>query len=571
MPLTLTRRQYAEMFGPTVGDRVRLADTELFLEVERDLIAEGGGYGNEVKFGGGKVIRDGMGQSPTALDAESLDLVITNALILDAVQGVIKADIGVKCGRIVGIGHAGNPGIQSGLTMTIGAATEVIAGEGCIVTAGGIDSHIHFICPQQIEHALASGVTTMLGGGTGPAHGTYATTCTPGIWNMHRMLEAADEYPMNLGFLGKGNCSTPEPLREQVLAGAIGLKLHEDWGTTPAAIDCCLGVADELDVQVAIHTDTLNESGFVEDTIAAFKGRTIHTYHSEGAGGGHAPDIIRVCGEANVLPSSTNPTRPFTVNTIDEHLDMLMVCHHLDSKIPEDVAFAESRIRPETIAAEDLLHDLGAFSMMSSDSQAMGRVGEVITRTWQTAHKMKVQFGVLESTRPADNFRALRYVAKYTINPAITHGIAHEVGSIEVGKLADLVVWKPAFFGVKPEVILKGGLIAMANMGDPNASIPTPQPTFYRPQFAAHGRAKFSTSLTFVSDVALRSGKLPAVDKRLAAVRNTRQVTKRDLLWNDALPKIEVDPETYTVKADGRELRCEPAQVLPMAQRYFLF
>jgi urease subunit alpha len=568
----MTRRQYAEMFGPTAGDRVRLADTELFLEVERDLIAEHGGYGNEVKFGGGKVIRDGMGQSPTACDAEALDLVITNALILDAVQGVIKADIGVKHGRIVGIGHAGNPGIQSGLTMTIGAATEVIAGEGCIVTAGGIDTHIHFICPQQIEHALASGVTTMLGGGTGPAHGTYATTCTPGIWNMHRMLEAADEYPMNLGFLGKGNCATPEPLREQILAGAVGLKLHEDWGTTPAAIDCCLGVADELDVQVAIHTDTLNESGFVEDTIAAFKGRTIHTFHSEGAGGGHAPDIIRVCGEANVLPSSTNPTRPFTVNTIDEHLDMLMVCHHLDSKIPEDVAFAESRIRPETIAAEDLLHDLGAFSMMSSDSQAMGRVGEVITRTWQTAHKMKVQFGVLESDdRKADNFRALRYVAKYTINPAISHGIAHEVGSIEIGKLADLVVWKPAFFGVKPEVILKGGLIAMANMGDPNASIPTPQPTFYRPQFAAHGRAKFSTSITFVSDAALRSGKLPAVGKRLSAVKNTRSVTKRDLLWNDTLPKIEVDPETYTVKADGRELRCEPASVLPLAQRYFLF
>ena len=569
--MKMTRRQYAEMFGPTVGDRVRLADTELFIEVERDLIAEAGAIGDEVKFGGGKVIRDGMGQSPTALDAESLDLVITNALILDAVQGVIKADIGVKHGRIVGIGHAGNPGIQRGVSMIIGAATEVIAGEGCIVTAGGIDTHIHFICPQQIEHALASGITTMIGGGTGPAHGTYATTCTPGIWNIHRMLEAADEYPMNLGFLGKGNCATPEPLREQVLAGVVGLKLHEDWGTTPAAIDCCLGVADELDVQVAIHTDTLNESGFVEDTIAAFKGRTIHTFHSEGAGGGHAPDIIRVCGEPNVLPSSTNPTRPFTVNTIDEHLDMLMVCHHLDSKIPEDVAFAESRIRPETIAAEDLLHDLGAFSMMSSDSQAMGRVGEVITRTWQTAHKMKVQFGVLESPRPADNFRALRYIAKYTINPAISHGLAHEVGSIEVGKLADLVVWKPAFFGVKPEVILKGGLIAMANMGDPNASIPTPQPTFYRPQFAAHGRAKFSTSLTFVSDAALRSGKLPPLSKRLSAVKNTRHISKRDLLWNDTLPKIEVDPETYTVKADGRVLTCEPATVLPLAQRYFLF
>ena len=572
--MRMTRRQYAEMFGPTVGDRVRLADTELFVEVERDLVAEQGGYGHEVKFGGGKVIRDGMGQSPTAIDVDSLDLVITNALIIDAVQGVIKADIGVKGGRIVGIGHAGNPGIQSGLSMTIGAATEVIAGEGCIVTAGGIDTHIHFICPQQIEHALASGVTTMIGGGTGPAHGTYATTCTPGIWNMHRMLEAADEYPMNLGFLGKGNCATPEPLREQIFAGAVGLKLHEDWGTTPAAIDCCLGVADELDVQVAIHTDTLNESGFVDDTIRAFKGRTIHTFHSEGAGGGHAPDIIRVCGEANVLPSSTNPTRPYTVNTIDEHLDMLMVCHHLDSKIPEDVAFAESRIRPETIAAEDLLHDLGAFSMMSSDSQAMGRVGEVIIRTWQTAHKMKVQFGALpgpSAHAAADNFRALRYIAKYTINPALSHGIAHEVGSIEVGKLADLVVWKPAFFGVKPEVVLKGGLIAMANMGDPNASIPTPQPTFYRPQFAAHGRAKFSTSLTFVSEASLRQGKLPAVGKRYAAVRGTRSVSKRDLLWNDALPKIEVDPETYTVKADGRVLTCEPASVLPLAQRYFLF
>ncbi len=573
MSLKMTRRQYAEMFGPTVGDQVRLADTELFIEVERDLIAEAGAYGDEVKFGGGKVIRDGMGQSPTARDAESLDLVITNALILDAVQGVVKADIGVKGGRIVGIGHAGNPGIQQGIGMTIGAATEVIAGEGCIVTAGGIDTHIHFICPQQIEHALASGVTTMIGGGTGPAHGTYATTCTPGIWNMHRMLEAADEYPMNLGFLGKGNCATHEPLREQVLAGAIGLKLHEDWGTTPGAISTCLDVADELDVQVAIHTDTLNESGFVEDTIRAFKGRTIHTFHSEGAGGGHAPDIIRVCGEANVLPSSTNPTRPFTVNTIDEHLDMLMVCHHLDSKIPEDVAFAESRIRPETIAAEDLLHDLGAFSMMSSDSQAMGRVGEVVIRTWQTAHKMKVQFGKLDAPvhGAADNFRALRYIAKYTINPAISHGIAHEVGSIEVGKLADLVVWKPAFFGVKPEVILKGGLIAMANMGDPGASIPTPQPMFYRPQFAAHGRAKYATSLTFVSDAALRSGTLPVLMKKLSAVKNTRKITKRDLLWNDTLPKIEVDPETYTVKADGRILTCEPAKVLPMAQRYFLF
>ena len=575
MPLHLSRRQYAEMFGPTVGDQVRLADTELFIEVERDYVAEAGAYGDEVKFGGGKVIRDGMGQSPTALDAESLDLVLTNALILDAVQGVVKADIGVKSGRIVGIGHAGNPGIQQGIGMTIGAATEVIAGEGCIVTAGGIDTHIHFICPQQIEHALASGVTTMIGGGTGPAHGTYATTCTPGKWNIHRMLEAADEYPMNLGFLGKGNCATHEPLREQVLAGVIGLKLHEDWGTTPGAISTCLDVSDELDIQVAIHTDTLTESGFVEDTIRAFKGRTIHTFHSEGAGGGHAPDIIKVCGEANVLPASTNPTRPFTVNTIDEHLDMLMVCHHLDSKIPEDVAFAESRIRPETIAAEDLLHDLGAFSIMSSDSQAMGRVGEVVIRTWQTADKMKAQFGKLDAPvhQAADNFRALRYIAKYTINPAIAHGIAHEVGSIEVGKLADLVVWKPAFFGVKPEVILKGGLIAMANMGDPGASIPTPQPMFYRPQFAAHGRAKYSTSLTFVSDAALRSGTLATLGlaKRLSAVHNTRKITKRDLLWNDALPKIEVDPETYTVKADGRILTCEPAKVLPMAQRYFLF
>lgn len=577
--MKLTRELYAEMFGPTVGDQVRLADTELFIEVEKDLIAENGGYGGEVKFGGGKVIRDGMGQSPLALDDECLDLVITNALILDAVQGVIKADIGIKHGRIVGIGHAGNPLIQDGITMVIGAATEVIAGEGCIITAGGLDTHIHFICPQQIDHALAAGTTTLIGGGTGPAHGTYATTVTPGKWNIHRMLEAAEEYPINLGFLGKGNCSTPEPLREQIRAGAVGLKLHEDWGTTPAAIDTCLGVADEFDVQVAIHTDTLNEAGFVEDTLRAFKGRTIHTYHSEGAGGGHAPDIIRVCGEQNVLPSSTNPTRPYTVNTIDEHLDMLMVCHHLDSNIPEDVAFAESRIRGETIAAEDLLHDLGAFSMMSSDSQAMGRIGETITRTWQTAHKMKVQFGKLatdirsEAHAAADNFRALRYIAKYTINPALTHGIAHEVGSIEVGKLADLVVWKPAFFGVKPEVVLKGGLIAYANMGDPNASIPTPQPMFYRPQFAAHGRARRSTSVTFVSQASLELGSLRHLDlgKRLVAVRGTRTVRKQDLLWNDATPKIEVDPETYTVKADGVRLTCEPMAVLPMAQRYFLF
>jgi len=579
--MKLTYELYAEMFGPTVGDQVRLADSELFIQVERDLIAENGGYGGEVKFGGGKVIRDGMGQSPLALDEECLDLVITNALILDAVQGVIKADIGIKHGRIAGIGHAGNPLIQNGITMIIGAATEVIAGEGCIVTAGGLDTHIHFICPQQIDHAIAAGTTTLIGGGTGPAHGTYATTVTPGKWNLHRMIEAAEEYPVNLGFLGKGNCSTPEPLREQIRAGAAGLKLHEDWGTTPMAIDTCLGVADEFDVQVAIHTDTLNEAGFVEDTLAAFKGRTIHTYHSEGAGGGHAPDIIRVCGEANVLPSSTNPTRPYTVNTIDEHLDMLMVCHHLDSNIPEDVMFAESRIRGETIAAEDLLHDLGAFSMMSSDSQAMGRIGETITRTWQTAHKMKVQFGRLApdatpgagAHAAADNFRALRYIAKYTINPALTHGIAHEVGSIETGKLADLVVWKPAFFGVKPEIVLKGGLIASANMGDPNASIPTPQPMFYRPQFAAHGRARQSTSVTFVSQASLDGNAFAhlALGKRLVAVRNTRSISKRDLLWNNSMPKIEVDPETYTVKADGIELRCEPASVLPMAQRYFLF
>jgi urease subunit alpha len=591
MPLKLSRRQYAEMFGPTTGDQVRLADTDLFVEVERDLIAEGGGYGNEIKFGGGKVIRDGMGQSSTATDAESLDLVITNALILDPLLGIIKADIGVKHGRIVGIGHAGNPGIQSGLgslypdpqtkkknPMIVGAGTEAIAGEGCIVTAGGIDTHIHFICPQQIDEAISSGITTMIGGGTGPAHGTLATTCTPGAWNLHRMLEAAESYPMNLGFLGKGNCSTPKPLREQVLAGAIGLKLHEDWGTTPAAIDTCLGVADELDVQVAIHTDTLNEAGFVEATLKAFKGRAIHTYHSEGAGGGHAPDIIRVCGEPNVLPSSTNPTRPFTVNTIDEHLDMLMVCHHLDSKIPEDVAFAESRIRPETIAAEDRLHDLGAISMMSSDSQAMGRIGEVICRTWQTAHKMKTQFGKLSGPKnahaAADNFRVLRYLAKYTINPAITHGVSHVIGSLEVGKLADLVIFKPALFGVKPEMILKGGFIAWANMGDPNASIPTPQPMFYRPQWGAAGKAIGATSLTFVSEASLKNKNGPrslGLARELVAVKRTRKIGKRDMVLNDALPKIEVDPETYTVKADGEHLTCEPAKVLPMAQRYFLF
>ena len=588
MSLNLTRQQYCEIYGPTLGDQVRLGDTDLFIEVERDLITEYGGYGNEVKFGGGKVIRDGMGQSAITRDSESLDLVITNALILDAKLGIVKADLGIKKGLIVGIGHAGNPSIQNGIgslfvdpntgkynTMTIGASTEAIAGEGLILTAGGYDSHIHFICSQQINEALASGITTMTGGGTGPATGTNATTCTPGIWNIHRMLQASEEYAMNLGFLGKGNCSSQVPLREQIQAGAIGLKLHEDWGTTPAAIDSCLGVADELDVQVAIHTDTLNESGFVEDSIAAFKGRTIHTFHSEGAGGGHAPDIMRVCGEKNVLPSSTNPTRPFTKNTIDEHLDMLMVCHHLDSKIPEDVAFAESRIRPETIAAEDLLHDLGAISIMSSDSQAMGRVGEVIIRTWQTAHKMKQQFGKLSSSEhtAADNFRALRYIAKYTINPAIAHGISHIIGSIEVGKMADLVLWKPAFFGVKPELILKGGMIACANMGDPNASIPTPQPTFYRQQFASHGKAKFETCATFVSKASLEHNvkDVLGLQKRIIPVQNTRKIGKADMVLNNSIPKIEVDPETYTVKADGEILKCDPATKLPLAQRYFLF
>ncbi|MGJ8657717.1 MAG: urease subunit alpha [Akkermansiaceae bacterium] len=591
MSLKLTRQQYAEHYGPTTGDQVRLADTELFIEVERDLIAENGGYGNEVKFGGGKVIRDGMGQSSTALDADCLDLVITNALIIDAELGIIKADIGIKAGRIVGIGHAGNPDIQDGIgsqfsdpttgkldSMIIGAGTEVIAGEGSIITAGGVDSHIHFICPQQIDEAISSGVTTMLGGGTGPATGTNATTCTPGEWNIHRMLEAADEYPVNLGFLGKGNCATEQPLIEQVNAGAIGLKLHEDWGTTPATIDTCLTVADKMDVQVAIHSDTLNEAGFVEDTIAAIGGRTIHTYHSEGAGGGHAPDILKICSYPNVLPSSTNPTRPFTVNTIDEHLDMLMVCHHLDSKIPEDVSFAESRIRPQTIAAEDILHDYGAISMISSDSQAMGRVGEVLTRTWQTAHKMKVQFGKLENKnsdtqQPADNFRVLRYISKYTINPAITHGMASEIGSLMVGKLADIVIWKPMLFGVKPELILKGGMIAMANMGDPNASIPTPQPTFYRPQFAAHGKAKFRTSVTFVSKQSLTEGLADKINvqKKLVPISNTRNVTKADLLYNDATPDIQIDPETYTVTADGEHLTCEPMSELPLAQRYFLF
>ena len=565
--MKISRQAYAEMFGPTVGDRVRLADTDLWIEVEKDYTI----YGEEVKFGGGKVIRDGMGQSQR-IAAEVADTVITNALIVDH-WGIVKADIGLEGGRIAAIGKAGNPDIQPGVTIAIGAGTEIIAGEGMIVTAGGVDSHIHFICPQQIEEALMSGVTTMLGGGTGPATGTFATTCTPGPWHIHAMLMAADAFPMNLGFFGKGNVSLPEPVREQVAAGAIGLKLHEDWGSTPAAIDNCLTVADEMDVQVAIHTDTLNESGFVETTLAAFKGRTIHTFHTEGAGGGHAPDIIKAVGQANVLPSSTNPTRPYTVNTIDEHLDMLMVCHHLDPAIAEDVAFAESRIRRETIAAEDILHDLGAFSMMSSDSQAMGRVGEVIIRTWQTAHKMKIQRGPLPpDTSRNDNFRIKRYIAKYTINPAITHGISHVVGSIEIGKLADLVLWKPAFFGVKPTLIIKGGMIAAAAMGDPNASIPTPQPVHYRPMFGAFGGA-LKTSLTFVSQAALRNPAVHALglQKPLEAVRNTRHVRKQDMIHNGFLPHMEVDPETYAVRADGELLVCEPADVLPMAQRYFLF
>ena len=570
MAYRMDRRAYADMFGPTVGDKVRLADTELFIEVEEDRTV----YGDESKFGGGKVIRDGMGQSPTETRREdALDLLITNALILDY-WGVVKADVGIKDGKIAGIGKSGNPHLMEGVDMTIGAATEVLAGEGMILTAGGIDTHIHFICPQQIDEALSSGVTTMFGGGTGPATGTNATTCTPGAWNIARMLQAAEAYPMNLGFLGKGNASRPEPLVEQIRAGAVGLKLHEDWGTTPAAIDCCLGVAEDMDVQVCIHTDTLNESGFVETSIAAFKGRTIHTYHTEGAGGGHAPDIIRVCGEAGVLPSSTNPTRPFTVNTVDEHLDMLMVCHHLDSKIPEDVAFAESRIRAETIAAEDILHDMGAFSMMGSDSQAMGRVGEVVIRTWQTADKMKRQRGALaEESGANDNYRARRYVAKYTINPAIAHGISDYVGSIEVGKMADLVLWRPAFFGVKPEVVVKGGFIAHAAMGDPNASIPTPQPVLGRPMFGSMGRAVGPTSYAFVSQAAAedRLGEALGLTKIVAPVSNCRAIGKKDMRLNDALPAIEVDPETYVVKADGETLACEPAEVLPMAQRYFLF
>ena len=570
---TLERRAYAEIFGPTVGDRVRLADTDLIIEVEQDHTLRAGGHGEEVKFGGGKTIRDGMAQSQRARAQGAVDTVITNALILDH-WGIVKADIGLKDGRICSIGKAGNPDVQPGVDIVIGPGTEVIAGEGHIVTAGGIDTHIHFICPQQIEEALASGITTMIGGGTGPATGTLATTCTPGPWHIERMLQAADAFPINLGFLGKGNASLPAALHEQISAGAIGLKLHEDWGSTPAAIDNCLTVAEETDTQVAIHTDTLNESGFVEDTIAAFKGRTIHTFHTEGAGGGHAPDILKVVGEANVLPSSTNPTRPYTVNTLDEHVDMLMVCHHLDASIAEDLAFAESRIRKETIAAEDVLHDLGAISIMSSDSQAMGRVGEVVLRTWQTAHKMKVQRGALpQDTARHDNARAKRYVAKYTINPAIAHGISHEVGSIEVGKWADLVLWKPAFFGVKPALILKGGSIAMAAMGDPNASIPTPQPVHYRPMFASYGGSRTRSSLTFVSQAALAAGvgERFGLHKPLVAVKNTRRIGKRDMVHNAYAPHMEVDAQTYAVRADGQLLTCEPAHSLPMAQRYFLF
>ena len=565
---TLSRRAYAELYGPTTGDRVRLADTELIIEVERDYTT----YGDEVSFGGGKVIRDGMGQSQAG-SATAVDLVITNALIVDH-WGIVKADIGIKNGRITVIGKAGNPDVQADVDIVIGPGTEVIAGEGQIATAGGIDGHIHFICPQQIDDALMSGITTMFGGGTGPATGTNATTCTPGPWNIHRMLQAADALPMNLGFLGKGNASLPEALDEQIAAGAMGLKLHEDWGTTPAAIDNCLSVAERHDVQVAIHTDTLNESGFVEDTIRAFKGRTIHTYHTEGAGGGHAPDIIKVCGESNVLPSSTNPTRPYTINTVDEHLDMLMVCHHLSPSIPEDVAFAESRIRRETIAAEDILHDLGAFSMIASDSQAMGRVGEVIIRTWQTAHKMKVQRGSLAGD-PArhDNARVKRYVAKYTINPAIAHGIAHEVGSIEPGRLADIVLWKPAFFGVKPSLIIKGGMIIAAPMGDPNASIPTPQPVHYRPMFGALGKARNATCMSFLAQAAVSAGvpEAIALDNLIGTVRGTREVKKADMRLNDYQPTIEVDSRTYEVRADGELLTCDPAAVLPMSQLYFLF
>ena len=578
---TIGKRAYAEMFGPTVGDRVRLADTALVIEVEQDFTLRAGGYGEEVKFGGGKTIRDGMAQSQRTRDGSgsgaqaggAMDTVLTNALIVDH-WGIVKADIGLKNGRIAAIGKAGNPDTQPGVDIVIGPGTEIISCEGNIVTAGGIDTHIHFIAPQQIEEALTSGVTTMIGGGTGPATGTFATTCTPGAWNLERMLQAADAFPMNLGFLGKGNASLPDALHEQIDAGAIGLKLHEDWGTTPAAIDNCLNVAEATDTQVAIHTDTLNESGFVEDTVAAFKGRTIHTFHTEGAGGGHAPDILKVVGQANVLPSSTNPTRPYTINTLDEHVDMLMVCHHLDPAIAEDLAFAESRIRKETIAAEDILHDLGAISMFSSDSQAMGRVGEVIIRTWQTAHKMKQQRGNLpgDSDRH-DNFRVKRYLSKYTINPAIAHGISHEVGSIEVGKWADLVIWKPAFFGIKPAVILKGGFIAMAAMGDPNASIPTPQPVHYRPMFGAFGGALARGSLTFVSQAGLANGigQRFGLNKTLSAVKNIRHIGKRHMIHNDYAPRMEVDAQTYSVRADGQLLTCEPAVSLPMTQRYFLF
>ena len=565
----MDRHSYAQMFGPTTGDRVRLGDTDIWIQVEKDFTV----YGDEVKFGGGKVIRDGMGQSQMTNDV-AVNLVITNALVLDH-WGIVKADVGIKAGRIFKVGKAGNPDVQDNVDIVVGPGTEVIAGEGSILTAGGIDAHIHFICPQQIEEALTSGVTTMIGGGTGPATGTKATTCTPGPWYLGKMLQATDSMPMNLGFLGKGNASLPEALEEQLEAGACGLKLHEDWGTTPASIDCCLSVAEKYDVQVAIHTDTLNESGFVDSTIDAFKDRVIHTYHTEGAGGGHAPDIIRAAGYANVLPSSTNPTRPYTHNTVDEHLDMLMVCHHLDSNIPEDVAFADSRIRKETIAAEDIFHDRGAFSMISSDSQAMGRVGEVVTRTWQTAHKMKQQFGLLPEDQAlgADNFRARRYIAKYTINPAIAHGISHEVGSIEPGKLADLVLWRPAFFAVKPSMIIKGGMIASAPMGDPNASIPTPQPVHYRPMFGAFGKAAAATSVTFVSQAALNNGLKESLglDRTLVACKNTRNISKLDMIHNDWLPSITVDPQTYEVRADGELLTCEPAEVLPLAQLYTLF
>lgn len=569
MPATISRASYAAMFGPTVGDKVRLADTDLIIEVERDLTS----YGEEVKFGGGKVIRDGMGQAQTTRAEGAVDTVITNALIVD-VTGIYKADVGLKNGQIAKIGKAGNPDTQPGVDIIVGPGTEAIAGEGKILTAGGFDSHIHFICPQQIDDALHSGLTTMLGGGTGPAHGTLATTCTPGPWHIGRMLQSADAFPMNLAFAGKGNASLPAALEEQVKGGACSLKLHEDWGTTPGAIDCCLGVADDMDVQVMIHTDTLNESGFVENTVAAIKGRTIHAFHTEGAGGGHAPDIIKICGEDNVLPSSTNPTRPFTVNTLEEHLDMLMVCHHLDKSIPEDVAFAESRIRRETIAAEDILHDMGAFSIIASDSQAMGRVGEVIIRTWQTADKMKKQRGSLpEETGDNDNYRVRRYIAKYTINPAIAHGVSKHIGSIEEGKRADLVLWNPAFFGVKPEMVLLGGTIACAQMGDPNASIPTPQPVYTRPMFGAYGRSLENSSVTFVSAAAAAEGigDTLGLAKGTLAVENTRGIGKKDLLMNDACPEVEVNPETYEVRADGELLTCQPAEELPMAQRYFLF